>query len=269
MIYSCTQFRNEWQMLDLRLAEELDVVDKMLIVEGDYTFSGTPRALRLPTREQYLNIPKVEAVFHHFKKISTVNTWKNAREQRNALMRRFKDDDVIIWSDLDEVHRRQDIPRIVDRASKVGYVHIRQHNHCYKINYTGVGYWSQWHSSFAVTGRYLRTSGLTFDDLRREWSSKWREGARKDLKLEVIRTNGHHFSYLMSPSAIVKKLQSIAAKHYNRPRFTNRKHIIECIRKGHDVLMRGKGVMWKKVPVDDTYPTAILDNTEEWKRWLA
>ena len=47
MIYSCTMFFNEFDLLDLKIAEELDQVDQMIIVESNQTFRGNEKPLYL------------------------------------------------------------------------------------------------------------------------------------------------------------------------------------------------------------------------------
>ena len=42
-IYDCFIFNNEVELLELRLNILNDVVDKFVIVEGNFTFSGTKK----------------------------------------------------------------------------------------------------------------------------------------------------------------------------------------------------------------------------------
>ena len=54
MIYDCIYFFNEIDIVNIRLNEMSDVVDKIIIIEGNLTYSGNekisyygPRCLRL------------------------------------------------------------------------------------------------------------------------------------------------------------------------------------------------------------------------------
>lgn len=260
-IWSCVPFFNEFVLLDLKIAEELDVVDKLVIAEADRTFQGARKPLHLKGNGRYVH-PKVEVLlledrFEHGASDER-GPWRNEALQRNVLMREFEDDDVVIVSDLDEINNRDDIGMIAEQARAHGHVRLRQELFYYKINLrvcdAGTGEPVQWTRAFAVTGRHLRESGRSFNRLRKGGGN-------------VVPTRGKHFSYLADPDAIAEKIRSFSHVELNQPRFTDPARIEERIEKGIDPFERGYRL--ERVEVDASYPAAIRDNLDAWRRYIA
>lgn len=248
MIYSCTMFFNEFDLLDLKLSEELDVIDKFIVSESNRTFSNNPKSIYL---NKYTN-PKIEKIFIIDKFVK--HTWTNEKLQRNiTLPEKYDADDVFIVSDVDEINKKEDINLIVESAKTNGFVRIQQRMYYYKINLT-VSVNSYWEKSFAVSGKYLKECGKTFDELRR-----LNTGVR-------VKTNGRHFSYLGSPEDVAKKIMSFSHSELNKEQFTNIDKIKKRIENKGDPFDRPKYLT--KVDVDDTYPSTILKNMDFWKNYM-
>lgn len=251
MIYSCTMFFNEFHLLDLKIAEEIDVVDKLIISESDRTFAGNPRQLKLRENGKYTH-PKIEVI--SFEGKFGKSAWDNEKMQRNIPLPLHTDDDVFIVSDMDEIHKKEDIQKIAAAALNHGFVRIQQRMYYYKINLT-VSLTSYWEKSFAVTGKFLRTRGQTFDQLRTSNS-----GTR-------VYTEGRHFGYLGDAEAIATKIKNFSHTELNRERFTNPDHIRHRILTQSDPFDRPKHLTL--VNVDETYPKTILNNLEHWSQYMA
>ena len=251
MIYSCTMFFNEFHLLDLKIAEELDVVDKIIISESDRTFSGNPRSLKLKNNPKYAH-PKIDIIAFVGK--FTKSAWDNEKMQRDIPLPPHADSDVFIVSDIDEIHKKEDIPKIVGAALNHGFVRIQQRMYYYKINLT-VSLTSYWEKSFAVTGKFLRTCGQTFDELRRS-----NRGTR-------FYTEGRHFGYLGDEEAIATKIKNFSHTELNRERFTNTDHIRQRIMTHSDPFDRPKHLTL--VNLDETYPKTILANLDQWTSHMA
>ena len=253
MIIINTMFLNEKHILDLRLKEELPYVDEFHIVESDNAFSGR-------TKPIFLNQTRLPAkVFHHLITLPpAMSAWDKEYHQRNLItsLRPLADDDVIISCDMDEVLRGEGIPHIVEHARQKGYVGIKMKHHYYKINnFSREG--ESICKSVAVTGKYLRESGRTLEQLRSE--------ERKDNWIEC----GHHFDYLATPEDISWKLTCFAHTEYSGLPYIDVDFIKERIELGEDLFQRLPGKYWLPGEVDGTYPQEILDNMEDWKEWLA
>lgn len=121
MIYDCFLFFNEISILDIRLNELYEVIDKFIIIECTKSFSGQKKPL-------YYNDNK-----HLFKKfhdkiihiildkeipdIKNNDRWKLEYDTRNYIKNvlinyNVHDEDIIIFSDVDEILYRKNVYKI-------------------------------------------------------------------------------------------------------------------------------------------------------------
>ena len=242
-------FFNEFKLLDLKMAEQMDHVGKMIIVEAEKTHSNKPKEVLLHNHPDY-NHPKLDRVLvkaDEFKKSPSYNE----AYQRNASIfnQRISDRDIIISCDLDEIIPAQDFPEIVDKIKELEYVRFGMQLYYYKINLR----MGTWKSPIGVTGKFLRESGKTLTQLRH---------ARKG---KVILTHGKHFSYLATPKEIEVKLRSFC--HSKMAKNIDLKDVMQKVASGEDLFKRGdrKG---KIVKIDENYPKTIIDNLDDWKEWI-
>jgi len=264
MVYSCVMFHNEHRLLNLRLQEEAGGVDETIVVQANRTFSGRPRKI-IPIDAGGFNVRPLMAT------LNSKDPWENQKIQRDWPLGvvRPRDDDVFLVSDVDEIHRQEDLPVILQAVRAHGYVHIRQWMHIYKINLTCLtpgAWWYDWISSFAVTGEYLKKSKLGFHALRRQWRVVRQK--EKGAHVRVVRTDGHHFSWLGSVKDIREKLRSIAEQAVNRPRINNPRHIERCISEHRHVFTGRRGGAFAVEAVGPHYPLSIREALEDWADWV-
>ena len=84
--------------------------------------------------------------------------------------------------------------------------------------------------------------------------------------LQIIENGGWHFAYLQSPADISKKIKSFAHGEFNKANFINQENIREKINMGKDIFDRG--ISYKKVQIDNSFPKYIVDNKEKFKEWI-
>jgi hypothetical protein len=120
MIYDCFTFFNEFELLELRLRELDNLVDKFVLVESTKTHPGHPKPLHFAqNRERYSayadkiihvvvdDMPGGDEPRDH---------WVRERFQRNAIGRGLvncRPDDIIMVSDLDEIPNVATVKRLV------------------------------------------------------------------------------------------------------------------------------------------------------------
>ena len=92
----------------------------------------------------------------------------------------------------------------------------------------------------------------------------WRIDKIKNL--QIIKNGGWHFSYLQTPENISEKIQSFAHGEFNKSEIFDLKNIYSKIQKGQDILDRGHNL--KKIELDSSFPSYILNNKEKFKKWL-
>ena len=135
MVYDCFQFFNELDILKLRLHIMDPVVDRFVISEATETFSGNPKPL------YYEENKEMFAEFAH--KIihvvveDTPPGYTHDRDtfQKNAVGRGLKDctdDDIIIFSDLDEIPNPEKVKEILQNFDSTKIYHFAQRMfYCY------------------------------------------------------------------------------------------------------------------------------------------
>ena len=85
---------------------------------------------------------------------------------------------------------------------------------------------------------------------------------KKDLQ---ISKGGWHFSFLQTPSQILKKINSFSHGEHNDGTL-NEKEIKEKILKNEDIFNRGYKL--RRINLDESYPKYILDNKEKYTNWI-
>ena len=76
---------------------------------------------------------------------------------------------------------------------------------------------------------------------------------------------GWHFSYLNSPEQILNKIKSFSHGEFNIKKISV-KDIEEKIKNNEDIFNRGFKL--KKVRIDNSYPSFIVNNIEKFSKWI-
>ena len=84
---------------------------------------------------------------------------------------------------------------------------------------------------------------------------------KKDL--QIIK-GGWHFSFLQTPEQILEKIKSFSHGEFNKD--IDIKKIEEKILNNKDIFDRGNFL--KKVNLDDTFPSFILQNKDKFLKWI-
>jgi len=115
MIYDCFMLFNELEILELRLSELEETVDRFLVVEAPVTHAGLPKSLTFAeNRDRFArwNDRVMRVVVEDMPK--GPDPWGRERYQRNAIVRGLQDaaptDGVIIF-DVDEIPKPSAIRR--------------------------------------------------------------------------------------------------------------------------------------------------------------
>jgi beta-1,4-mannosyl-glycoprotein beta-1,4-N-acetylglucosaminyltransferase len=125
-------FYDELDLLELRLAEIGDLVDRFVLVEATSTFQGGPKPLVFNENKARFGrwLDKIEHVVIDFPdpipalsrksrskdKLERAKAWDREYYQRDQILRGFSDaaaDDIVMVSDVDEIPRRDVIERII------------------------------------------------------------------------------------------------------------------------------------------------------------
>jgi beta-1,4-mannosyl-glycoprotein beta-1,4-N-acetylglucosaminyltransferase len=88
----------------------------------------------------------------------------------------------------------------------------------------------------------------------------------KEKNIQIINDGGWHFSYLLTPFEIQKKIKTFAHTEYNKKKYTNLIIIKNKVKKGLDLFNRN--IFFKKIKLDETFPEYILKNKKIYYKWI-
>lgn len=284
MIYDTFPLFNELELLEVRLHELDPVVDRFVLAEAPRTHSNKPKPLHFAAnRDRFARfLPKITHIVVDDLP-DTPDAWVLEGEQRRALDRGLtacRPDDIILHSDLDEIPSAQAIRDLAatmrsgyrtDPATNAWHNLLRRRSvtwlvrNLYKRRHPFVWLLGQrqfyyflncasanqpiWQGTRAT---FFRDYTSAFD-LRR-WGG------------HPVPNAGWHFSYMGGVERVRQKLAAFAHQEFNRPEFTDPKHVEAALAAGRWVL--GDEHILDFVPIDGTFPAFIRDQPERFRDWI-
>lgn len=138
MLIDAFTFFNECDLLEIRLAELYDVVDRFVIVEATRTHKGDPKPLYYINNQARFRPWEDKIAYICVDDMPEGETLAAIRRremfQRNCILRGLrdaKDDDVVLISDCDEIPRRSLMPAALPDGAILVYL---QRLHYYNLN---------------------------------------------------------------------------------------------------------------------------------------
>lgn len=253
MIYDCFQISNELEILDIRLHELAEVVDKFVIVESTVSHSLKPKRLYFNENKDKFKTFKNKIIHIIVKDTPDVTLpWIANDYQFCQMMRGLKNctsSDIIIFGDLDEVPRADAIRQWKDRPGKLKI--FSQTLSQYYLNYIDSAK-GPWYGARMTTYRQ-------FLQYKSPWIAKF---SHPDV---IIPNGGWHLTYMGGIKRIRKKLANMTHQEYNNSRYNTPEHIFTAIYAGEDFLENGFRF---KVTSLDFLPDYVRDNQEKFKALL-
>jgi beta-1,4-mannosyl-glycoprotein beta-1,4-N-acetylglucosaminyltransferase len=282
-IYDSFCFFNELDILELRLNILNDVVDKFIICESSVTHSGKQKKFYFEENKDryskfldkiiHVKVFDTPASFNYLQKIQNPNEDQKyineiydfisktrafdrttqphygrdfyQKECVRRGMSECKDDDIILFSDCDEIPNPEILQYIKHIISNDKFYTLKQNMYYYFLNVLKE---NNWGGTRLGTYKYLKN--YSYNELRNQ----------KNIELE---NGGWHFSYMGGVELIKQKIEAYSAQEYNLDVVKN--NLQENINNFNDPLFRGK---LQKVEIDDTYPKYILDNLDKYKAFI-
>lgn len=219
VVDTCMLF-NELDMLELRLNELWESVDRFVIVEAAFTHSGTPKPLLFAENAARF-APYRDKIAYHALRRPPVAKARNERErlileiaQRDAIgaalaQLGLSDRDIVIVSDIDEIPRARTLSSLEQRLGVSKFcVFVQQHYHRY-INHAWPGAMPPpgWLGSVACRHRTLRKIGA--HRVRRGENRAGILLGPKDPRWPYIDGGGWHFTWMGGAEASWLKAQSV------------------------------------------------------------
>lgn len=244
MIYDCFMFSNELDILEIRLNELKDVVDKFVIIESETTTSGLPKKLYFKENMDRFKDFKDKIIYSSYQvPTDSKDAWVREEASRNTLkyvLGYVKAEDIVIISDADEITSREAIEKF---DIQTGGRTLVQKFFYYRLNCYIPSY---------IWGWSKIVSGQTYNQL----SPQAIRYARM-MNMEV--PGGWHFSFIGTPQMIADKIKSFAHQEYNKSPYIDLDHIISCMDTPKDIFNRPEYIL-QYVPVDNTFPEYIQKN---------
>ena len=244
-IIDCTLFFNEFRLLTARLGILRDAVDLFVIAEGDRTFSGEPKPLRLQkwVEETVPDLADRIIVIEVTDFPANPNPWIAEVYQRNAVLRGLRgvsDDDILMFFDVDEI---PNIDSVLSQLPSGDIAKVSQEFYYYYLNLHR-GKWS------LGTATYARNMSISPQE------------ARTLYYLPVIEDGGWHFSYLMSPEKMAEKIGAFSHQEFNKPDFKDPNTISDRIAAREDLFGRKSKTPMVTQPFDNRFPEFLVKNKE-------
>ena len=257
MIYDSVMYFGEDDLLEIRMEELRDIVDKFVITESTITFRGKPKEMYFhEDRFDKYKDKMIYLIADLQASPDTLNAVTYAPEieyaQRDYFVKclEIQDDDIFIINDMDEIPRAAALKHHLNNMKEYKICKFIQSMHYYYVNYISVGSTQRWYGSAMVMGDMLKSS----------MPSSLRRKCRSGRLGRNIHYGGWHFSYLGGPEKIREKIRASAHIEYDKEEIYSLENIARCMETGDDMYNRGM-----KFVVDNNreLPKYLMENRDK------
>ncbi len=272
MIYDCFQFFNELDILKIRLHVLSPVVDRFVISEATETFSGLKKPLYY--EENKAMFAEFEDKIIHVVVEDTPQGGTHERDtfQKNAVTRGLAgctDDDIVIFSDLDEIPNPDKIREILQNFQEDKIYHFAQRLfYCYLNMEEVSGSLLSYAGEFEGVARkkWIGTKMLSYKLLREQHLllGELRFPERKEIGIRV-EDGGWHFGYMGGHEEkdirkrVQEKVVSAAHQEYNSKHVLS--NVTDQIKDGKDIF--GRNAQFVRCEIDESFPEYIREHQKE------
>ena len=259
-LFDCFMYNNEETLLDLRLQTLSKYVEKFILVESTFDHQGNKKSkfFNIDDFKKYKD--KIISMKIDKYPSSLNGSWKRENFQRNYIskaLENLNDDDYVIISDADEIPNLKNIKNI----EKKKFTAFKQSNYCYKINMRNITF-PDWYGSKLCKKKHLKSPQW----LRNQKVKNYSFLNIFKINWNIIENGGWHFSFLMYPEEIKKKIKSFAHEEFNKDQFLDVAKITKSIAEGKDLFNREQ--KYSKIDLDKSFPKYVFDNEFKLKDWI-
>lgn len=264
-IFDCITFFEESRQADLRFNILNDYVDYFVICEGSFDHKGKNKKINFNIN----NYTKFKEKIIHIicpKFPIKINPWERQAYQRDYILLKLemaKDNDLILFSDPDEIPNPEKLKKL---NLKKKYLIFLQNLYYYKINLQDINLGNNWEGTRGCLKKNLHSINyLRQKVLKKNLKYKfWR--LDKEKNIQIINNGGWHFSYLLTPKEIQRKIKTFAHTEYNKKIYTDINTIKSKIKNKIDLF--GRKTFFDKVELDKNFPEYIYKNRKKLKNWI-
>jgi len=261
MIYDCFPFFNELDLLELRLKELSPVVDKFVLVEATRTFQKKEKPLFFEENKERFS-PYLDKITHivvdkfpgFFYKFRVPKAWDYDNFQKDQVYRGLTDckpDDVIIFSDLDEIPKPE---KIIEYKHKPGIKIFQQLFSNFFLNCVAV--YAPNEPSFIKKNGLVYWRGSVMLNYKDFTTAKQARKKRSTTGNDIfqIEEGGWHFSFLGGWKNVLEKLNAYA--HTDFPeKLKNPRYLEKLIDQGLDLF--GRDYRYEFIEIDNRFPNVL------------
>ena len=267
MIVDCFTFWNELDILEIRLNELYDTVDKFVIVEASRTQTLLPKPYYFEENKQRYSkfLDKIIHIKVENHPDNGSNLWNMENFQRNSITNgtnqlNLSDEDIILISDLDEIPRASILTKLKDHSS-LEYASLEMMFSAYFLNLKSSH--RNWIGTVAVKNKiYKQHNPQFFRNI-------------KD-RLPVIVNGGWHFSWCGGYEQIHAKAHSCIEPFDKSTLPTLEEfqlHFENFVKNDNKFFIHLENLSkqeteFSKIDIDETYPKFVLENTKKYSKYI-
>lgn len=267
-VFDCFSFFNELDLLEVRLNELNDVVDIFVLVEATKTFQKRPKPLYYQENKErfsqfnhkirHVIVDKYPTFFSRFKPPKAMDYDHHQKNQVKQALTDCVPDDVIIFSDVDEIPK----PALLyNNKDNRGVTIFQQRIYHYYLNCLQVDVTQQdqpawWYGS--VMTHYENFSTVKELRVLRE--------INKYKGNKVIPDAGWHFTSLGGVEKIIYKIESFGHEEFNSEKYKSPNRIKELIESGKSVF--DQHIKCRFQAIDETFPEYVRNNKSKLNEYI-
>lgn len=262
-------FFNELDILEIRLNILDPYVDCFILSEATKTFSGIEKPLYYQENKKRFKKFNHKIIHNIVEDTTSLDLHPYQRDVfqkdniKKVILENVSDEDVIIWSDVDEVPNPEAIENLESYFEQNSIFHFAQENCMGYLNLIEVGgiirsMTTDW--DYEDRPRWLGTKVFGKSILEKYTLSELRSKQENEKNYRIF-PGGWHWSYVGSEGLsieerVLKKIECAAHSELNNDQI---KKNVSRVKDNKDPLGRDYAV-YQTVPVDDSYPQYILHN---------
>jgi len=260
-LIDCFTFYNELEMLELRLTELYDIVDKFILVESDRTHKGEMKRLFFEENKWKYEKWKDKIIHVKVEFPSHLDVWGREKYQRNSFMPTLyslglSNDDLVVISDLDEIPDFNTLSYIKNSYNMKGLFKLEMDH-----------YWASLYNKMISPEKWYHAKIVDWETLK----SKTPDECRLDFNCQWWERGGWHLSYFGGPDIIINKINSTAHQELNHDKFKVKDEVIKKVREGLDLFDEWRGFQ-KINPIENQYLPRnwkiLLGNEEKYGNFI-
>jgi hypothetical protein len=254
-IVECIPFFNELDILDIRLNEEFEAVDRFIVCEARQTFQGTGKPLYFEqNKDRYSQfLHKIEHLVIE-QMPDTPNPWIREDFQRNYFRYALRDlhpRDIVIMADVDEILSRR---ALAELRTAEGFIQFEMPMYQYYLNLRARA--AGWTKAYAFSMDML-------DHIPNFSTPRTREAATLEKfapRSRQIANAGWHFTFLGGVEKVLTKLSSFSHNDGWYQETNSRENVERLLTIGY--VVESETELARYVPIDDSFPPFVVENRQ-------